>query len=647
MPMELKKFNALVGQDSYVRCQGKERIDPAIVNLKLAENHLRADGTIGWWVKTGYIIVDIDEGKQEALEIVKRLGLKTLMCKTPKGLHLYFRTDKDYPQKIGMVLPCGLKCDFRCGNKGYVLLPYGTENRTFNKQEVIAEMPLEFTPLPRKESLLGKREGEGRNALLFAHLMAYKNKGATEEQIDTMARAINDEILGKPMKEDELEKIIDNTKKYAAQSSEENQYLLYNAKGIPSQVNSRAICDYFVNKGDLFVIGGECYQYREGMYTEASSYVRNTIKEMIGLDFLITQSRIIECYRLLIDDTRIQRLSTDLNREKHLINFANGVWDIPKKKLMPHDSKYLQTIQIPHEVKKSSKVWEDTMLYKFLTEHVNLDPPNLEMLMGYMAYCLTIDSGLKTFMILQGQSNTGKSVLIRFMETLVGKENTAALSMHELNMRFYPAQLYNKLLNSCADNGSMPLSSIENLKKITGGDQIMHEKKGREPFFFVPFAKLIFSFNQMPLQLEEKSNAFYKRMRILSMQKELYLNNAYVNNLCSEASITEVIPHLLARLPLVDIIRTPESDVLVENLRQDSDSIHAFTINMCEVGKNKWVGKKELFERYMQYCLEAGKEAHKKHTFTRHIRSQGYAEARHPRTREACWKGIGMRKVER
>ena len=138
--------------------------------------------------------------------------------------------------------------------------------------------------------------------------------------------------------------------------------------------------------------------------------------------------------------------------------------------------------------------------------------------------------------------------------------------MHELNMRFYPTQLYNKLLNSCADNGSFPLSSIENLKKITGGDQIMHEKKGREPFFFIPFAKLLFSFNQMPLQLEEKSNAFYKRIRILSMQKDLFLDNRYVNSLCSESSITEILPHLLHRLPIVEIKSTKESDKLVENL---------------------------------------------------------------------------------
>lgn len=643
--MNLADFNALVGQDSYVRCQGKERIDPAIVDLAAAEHHLFAGGTIGWWVRTNYIIVDIDEGKELALKVIKKLGLKTLMAETPKGIHLYFKTDKEYPQKIGMVLPCGLKCDFRCANKGYVILPFGLENRKFNKVKDIIDMPLAFTPIPnRKESLMGKKEGDGRNATLFAHLMAYKHRGASETEIETMADVINNIIFSEPMAEDELGKIVENTKRYPAQPQGDNPYLLYNSKGVPSQVNARAICDYFVNRGDVFVLGSDCYQYRDGIYREASSYVRNSIKEMIAYDALITNSRILECYRLLIDDTRIQRSANDLNADKNLINFTNGVWDIARSKFIEHDSKYLQTVQIGHPHNPTDVPWPETKLYDFLVNKCELDEPELNMLLDYMAYALTLDFGLKTFLILYGPSNTGKSVLIRFFETLVGIHNTSALSMHDLNMRFYPSQLYNRLLNTCADNSSLPLSSIENLKKITGGDQIMHENKGKEPFFFVPFCKLIFSFNQMPLQLEEKSNAFYKRMRILPMPLELDLDNNYVNALCCKESAQEVIPHLLERLPLLEIPTTKASDRLVEGLRQDSDSIHAFLTKRCVKEPKSKITKKALYDAYLKYCLDTGRTAHKPHTFLRHMRSLGYKEGRDHNSREATWRGLAFRK---
>lgn len=641
--MKLSEFDSLIGQDSYVRCMGKKRLDNAIVNEKAADAHLFSGGQIGWWVRSGYIVVDIDEGKEEAMKVVKRLGLKTLMAQTPKGLHLYFKCDKEYPQRVGMVLPCGLKCDFRCANKGYVILPFGSEGRRFNKCRKIAELPQEFTPMVnRKESLLGLKDGDGRNATLFAHLMAYKNRGASDEQIEEMADVINSIIFSDPMDEKELDKIVENTRKYEASQQFDNPYLIYSAKGTPTNINHRAICDYFVNRGDIFVLGGECYQYRDGVYVEASSHVRNTIKDMIVVDTLITQNRIMECYRLICDDVRLQRSAAELNRDKNLINFQNGVWDIERGELIPHDSKYLQTLQIPHSVGEY-KPFTETRLYDFFKK-THLPKEDIKMLLKYMAYCLTLDYGLKTFMILCGQSNTGKSVLIRFFENLVGKQNVSSLSMHELNMRFYPSQLYNRLLNSCADNSSLPLSSIENLKKITGGDQIMHEKKGKEPFFFVPFCKLIFSFNQLPLQLEEKSNAFYKRMRILFMNTELFLNNDYVNDLCSEEGVSEIIPYLLHLLPVKDIPRTTTSDKYVEALRQDSDSIHAFLSKHCEIGPGLSVEKNALYEAYCRFCVDTGRENSKKHSFMRNIRSQGFKEARNGKSREYMWVGLGLKK---
>lgn len=623
----------------------KKRIDSAIVSLKAAENHVFSGGQIGWWVKTGYIVVDIDEGKEQALEVIKRLKLKTLICKTPKGLHLYFKTDREFPQRVGMVLPCGLRCDFRCANKGYVLLPWGSENRAFNKRREIAELPIEFTPMiNRKESLLGLRDGDGRNATLFAHLMAYKNRGASEEQIEKMAYAINDIVFSDPMDEQELEKILKNTRRYQAADQGDNPYLIYNSKGTPTTINARAICDYFVNRGDIFVLGGECYQYRDGVYVEASSSVRNTIREMIMLDNFITQARIMEVYRLIIDDTRIQKGTAELNRNKNLINFKNGVWDIETRQLIPHDSKYLQTLQIPHDVGEY-KPFTDTHLYDFFKK-TRLPKEDVKMILKYMAYCLTLEYGLKTFMILCGQSNTGKSVLLRFIETMVGRENTSALSMHELSQRFYPSQLYSRLLNSCGDNGSLPLSSIENLKKITGGDQIMHEKKGKEPFFFVPFCKLIFSFNQLPLQLEEKSNAFYKRMRILYMNNELFLDNEYVDELCSEESVTEIIPYLLSLLPVTEIPRTRTSNRMVEGLRQDSDSIHAFIKKSCAVSSEYSITKDALYEAYVDFCMHSGRESHKKHGFMRNMRSLGFTESRaSSRAREMIWEGITLKSI--
>lgn len=638
--MRIEEFDELIGGDSYVRCRGKERIDRDVINVFKAKAHVNNGGQIGWWVRKGYIVVDIDEGKDKAKRVIKALGIDTLTAETPKGLHLYFETDTQYKQKVGMILPCGLKCDYRVAKKGYVILPYGTEGRKFNNSKQIAPLPLEFTAIQIKcESLYNLKEGDGRNAKLFTHLMAYKRSGASENQLRAMADIINKIVFEEPMSPEELEKILNNTQRYEVAG--DNPFVLYNAKGVPAQINARAIVDYFKDSREVFVMGNEVYKYHKGVFRESSLEVQKIIQELVVAPHLITHARISDVFKLLLKEPELQQSSNSLDANKNLINFLNGVWNIQDKELLPHDKKYLQMIQIPHNYIPTNKVFEDTMLYDFLVGEVKLLPPELELLMSYMAYTLISDRGLKTFLTLVGPSNTGKSVLIRFMESLVGAKNVSSLSMHDLNRKFYPSQLYGKLLNSCADNSSLPLSSIDNIKKITGGDHIMHEKKGKDPFFFVSFAKLVFSFNQLPLQLEEKSDAFYERMRILAMPYALRLNNDYVNKLCSSKNIESVLPHILSFLPLKTMPNPKSSKALVDMLRQDSDSIHAYVKQKCVVANNFIVVKRVMYESYVNYCLATGRQPEKYHDFNRYMKTT-YREARHPKSGEAIWKGIGM-----
>ena len=45
--MKLSEFNSLIGQDSYVRCMEKKRIDTAIVPERAAAAHVENGGQIG------------------------------------------------------------------------------------------------------------------------------------------------------------------------------------------------------------------------------------------------------------------------------------------------------------------------------------------------------------------------------------------------------------------------------------------------------------------------------------------------------------------------------------------------------------------------------------------------------------------------
>lgn len=119
---------------------------------------------------------------------------------------------------------------------------------------------------------------------------------------------------------------------------------------------------------------------------------------MIMLDRFITQETIMSVYKLLVDDYRIRKTSDELNPDTDLINFKNGVWNIRDRKIYQHDSKYLQTIQIPHEVGEYIP-FKETRLYGFFKQ-TKLRKEDIMMILKYMAYCMTLKHGLKTFMVL-------------------------------------------------------------------------------------------------------------------------------------------------------------------------------------------------------------------------------------------------------
>ena len=97
--------------------------------------------------------------------------------------------------------------------------------------------------------------------------------------------------------------------------------------------------------------------------------------------------------------------------------------------------------------------------------------------------------------MLVGPPNSGKSVHLKVTKGLLGPKNMAHKTLKEVvehnslrltcmaNLQIH-AQTY-QMRNSKKD--------IEAFKLISSGDDVDVEKKNRDPFTFVPFAKLMYS----------------------------------------------------------------------------------------------------------------------------------------------------------
>lgn len=628
--MTLQKLVEIFGDGSFKLCEGKKAIDGNLYGIAEAERWLATGAQIGLWCPPGFVIIDIDD--QEQAEILNQLT-NTLKCRTPHGMHFYFKTQNPIAQVVKGHMPIGLRCDTRVAGKGYCVLPYNSEGRAWIPGE-IEELPYWIQPLKisqKAEQFItpNAKDGDGRNDNLLRQIMRLRKEGFSEEQVKQTVMIINKSVWSDSLPEDEIEGILNNANSYKPwDKGGQKDFCLYNEKGSVCGVNHKALVDHMVETYPMFVLGDSIYWYENGVFSPNPLKVKDTIKILIAEPKYQKQGQIKEIFNLLIEDLRLCISDSACNMHKNFINFKNGMFDIESQQLYPHDPRFLSTVQIPHEYIDNNTDVNDIQVVDLLRK-AKLPQDDIDMLLSYMAYSMTTNNNMKCFMCLVGGSNTGKSTLINMVNALVGKQHRSALSIQDMSVRFYPAQLKDKLINTCADNSSLALNDIGNLKKITGNDEIMHENKGATPYFFLPFAKLWFSFNTMPLQLEDKSDAFWERLRICEMNNKIVLNQTYVEDLCSDESISAIIPVLCRRLKgMKKIAPSKRSKELSNRLRSESDSLHAFVTTQVQRTGNyaDYIAKTDMYESYARFCTQEDRTPYKRSNFFRELISLGFIE---------------------
>ena len=256
------------------------------------------------------------------------------------------------------------------------------------------------------------------------------------------------------------------------------------------------------------------------------------------------------------------------------------------------------------------------------------NPEDRQMLLEYCGYCLTRDVRMQKFLILVGSGGSGKSTLIRLLETILGDDNLSHVSLKELGQRFASYGLMGKLVNSCADLEVTALEDTSTLKKILGEDAIRAEAKGKDAVSFKSYAKLLFSTNELPLVLSERSNGFFRRVMILTMDQRPERARAdFLDVLQGEADyfLHLCVDALVRMYADGKIHESPASIEAVKSLRNDSDSAEAFLSERCEQnGERTERGK--IFSQYESWCYTSGRTSLSRTSFYRSLRAKGIKE---------------------
>ena len=412
-----------------------------------------------------------------------------------------------------------------------------------------------------------------------------------------------------------------------------NKFHRFNEQGKRIGVFDMEIVDYLIQTVPFFMLESTPYIYKDGCYHEDRNgiHLKSHIQKLIFRD-CIKATTIQGIYNLLVSQTQVQKHFSDLNNQpSHWVNFQNGYFDVMEWRLIEHDTRYLMINQIPfsfHPEQVETVLTGGTQIRRYLDFSIP-DKTDQKMFWQYLGYCMTADTRFQKFLMVKGKGGTGKSIAISFIQHIVGNGNYSSMSLQNLNQRFYPTGLFGKLLNACADIPSTAMESVDIIKKAVGEDTLLYEKKGQDPTQFNSYAKLLFSANEMPLNLDDKTNAYYRRLLVLDINRtipEEQKDSQLKEKMCKESDYAIHMAMLELKQLYTDnhFTESDHSKECIANLNRSADSVKAFTDDMLCHKVGEKMKRSDVYKMYEDYCEDNGRTSHGKSRFWEYMADKGF-----------------------
>lgn len=637
---------------------------PAVSGWQKNEENLGNDQDIKVWVKDGYnvglpagfndlFIIDIDvnhDGGADGFKSLEAFGIilpPTLTQDTPSGGKHYIYKINDFDLsflgdskggKAGII--DGI--DYRYLNSYIVVEPSKIDGKAYKLSASLDYKNITrlddrlrdfFTLIKMKKAkaninkLLEKNVNQGeRNDLLTSLGGYYQEVGESDDLIKDILLLKNN-MFDEPLSDDEVLNIVKSVTSYEKgikrKPLEKNgkditKYLKFNKQGVPTDIHDKNIVDDIIKNHNFLNIGGNFYFYFNGVYTNTfkyddkfingQQYMYKLIESMIPNNLIKspTRKRVLNMIQenTLLNNDQINMYIN--NHDDNLVNFKNGMFNLLTGKLEPHDSQYNSINQIPYELDfKNANLRDSKVIYKFLNEMI-IDKDSIRMLIDYISLSLTIKQP-QQFMYLVGKGGIGKSVLIRLIKSIVGEINTSNISLQGLSERFQNAGIFGKTLNLFPDLSAKAIMSGESLKTIFGGDEITVEQKYQPSFRFYPYVKGVFSMNRIPDYIDEKSDAYYRRLLIVKCKSKA----SYIENIDESLKndIPILLPYLVKRLMELKktdfkVEESAESKEARQKLERVTNPLKSF-IDDCLIytdDDTSFIYKSSIYKFYRDYC---------------------------------------------
>lgn len=449
----------------------------------------------------GIVLVDIDneEESEILLNIVKHHKLNTIVTKTTRGMHFYFRYDSDLKNATNKQNFLGLHQDMKVGGRNAIsILKFAGKDRKIIYYKPPRLIPKFLLPTKRELSFLDMDAGDGRNNELYAYILTLQNNGFSIDECKQTIRIINSYVLESPLDDDELDVILRDE---SFKSEDEiKRSTFFNSDG---KFLFENFARFMIDKHHIIRIDDQLHIYRNGVYVSDVKYI-----EALMLGWLDNLSR---ARRREVIDVMYLISENKKPSNARFICLKNGIFDIKENRLIEHSPNCIiqNMVDVNYNPNAHCEV-VDKVLDKLVCNDSGLRGL-LEEMIGYTLYRR---SEIGKAFILVGDKQNGKSTFLAMLRSLIGSKNTSSLDLTDFEVKFKNADLYGKLANLGDDIRGEYITDSSITKKIITGDRVNVERKGKDPFEFDPYCTCIFSANNIP-RVKDPTGAFARRIILI------------------------------------------------------------------------------------------------------------------------------------
>lgn len=260
----------------------------------------------------------------------------------------------------------------------------------------------------------------------------------------------------------------------------------------------------------------------------------------------------------------------------------NGVYRLADSVLRPHRKEdFLETV-VPVIFDPAARCprWEKALMEYFGGDEDQ--QAKVAALQQFFGYCLLPHARYKKALILYGEGDTGKSLVAKLLQELVGKTNCCGVSVEAMDDERKRVPLVGKLLNVLTEISAKAVIADGGFKTlISTEEEMLMDPKYLPQFMYAPIAKHVVATNNLPT-INDLTRATYNRLLVVKFNRVIRKSDQNPEIL---TELRKELPGILnwALAGAADLsesagewVEIPESRRIVEEYRSNENEINAF-----------------------------------------------------------------------